>query len=276
MTWGNPKAVSFEKRHIRMVVVDHHRVKVHRSLASVVERILLDLAKQGLTAQTTGWSPGEDGRRVRIEVEGLTPDRAESAMQQYGFEGTAEPYWFVWSSDTPPDDQEASQGPTGGDEVPDRIKTTRPVVRKPPRGDQRLGSRPLGPGDEGSDVLTLQAFLGAPRTGVYDAATVESVRLFHSRKGFTSDGSMPLSSQAWIIPRNVERLRTGAAGMTVILLWSALIGRRVLDIETRVEPRYTLALANAVRDYRESIGLPRSEVVDSPTWASLVDQPRQS
>lgn len=276
MTWGNPESVSFEKRHIRMVVVDHHRVKVHRLLAPTVERILLDLAKQGMSAETTGWAPGGDGRRVRVEVDGLAPDRAEAAMREYGFEGTAEPYWFVWPSDLPPDDLGATQGPLGGDGVRRSTQTTKPLIRKPLRGDQRLGSRPLSLGDEGVDVLTLQAFLGAPRTGVYDSETADVVRAFHDRRGSTSDGSMSLASQAWIIPRTVERLRTGAAGLTVMLLSSALIAKGVLDRDSPVETRYTVALANTVRSYRESIGLPRSEVVDSPTWASLVDQPRQN
>lgn len=275
MTWGSPEAVSFEKRHIRMVVVDHHRVKVHRSLAGIVESILLDLAKQGLTAQTAGWEAGADGRRVRIEVEGLDGERVAVAMKGYGFTPAGDDFWFEWASDTPPEQQEVPQEAQGGDGEPKRTQITKPATLKPPQGDQRLGSRPLGPGDEGMDVLTLQAFLGAPRTGMYDEETVDVVREFHSRKGSTSDGSMPLASQCWIIPRTVERLRTGAAGLTVMLLSSALIGKQVLDIDTEVQARYTVALANLVRDYRESIGLPRSEVVDSPTWASLVAQPRQ-
>jgi len=133
----------------------------------------------------------------------------------------------------------------------------------------------LGLGDEGMDVLTLQVFLGAPRTGKYDAATEEAVRGFHTRKGFISDGSMPLASQSWIIPPTIERLRSGAAGLTVLLLTSALVGRQVLARDFPLTPRYTVELADAVRGYRESIGLPRSEVVDSPTWVSLVEQPRR-
>jgi hypothetical protein len=129
MTWGNPLAVSFEKRHIRMVVVDHHRVKVHRSLAPVVERILLDLAKQGLAAETTGWEPGDDGRRVRIEVEGLTPDRAEAAMAVYGFSGTAEPFWFEWTGAQPPEGQEATQDRQGDDTAPSGTIPTKPTGR---------------------------------------------------------------------------------------------------------------------------------------------------
>lgn len=275
MTWGNPSAVSFEKRHIRMVVVDHHRVKVHRSLAPIVERILLDLASQGLTAETTGWEPGESGRRVRIEVEGLTPDRAETAMQAYGFEGTAEPYWFEWAGEQPPDEPDDALTAQGDDEAAERTRITKPVTQKPPKGSQRLGSRALGLGDEGLDVLTLQVFLGAPRTGFYDEATADIVRQFHERKGSTSDGSMSLGSLGWIIPRNIERLRTGAAGLTVMLLSAALIAKGVLDPNAPIHTRYTVALADVVRDYRESIGLPRSEVVDSPTWSSLVDQPRR-
>lgn len=275
MTWGNPDAVSYEKRHIRMVVVDHHRVKVHRSLAPIVERFLLDLASQGMTAEVAGWEPGGDGRRVHVVVDGLDSDRTTAAMLTYGFAATSEPFWFVWAGEQPPDGADASPETQGGDEAPTRTPITKPVNRTPLTGAHRLGSRDLGPGDEGQDVLTLQAFLGAPRTGQYDPATSETVRGFHTRKGFASDGSMPLASQAWIIPRSVERLRTGAAGLTVMLLTSALIGKQFLDLDTPVAARYTVALANVVRDYRESIGLPRSEVVDYPTWASLVEQPRR-
>lgn len=276
MSWGTPSAVSFEKRHIRMVVVDHHRVKVHRLLAPLVERILLDLAAKGLTAETAGWEPGQDGRRFSLAVDGLTSERVTEVMQTYGFSPSSRRGWYVWSSDTPPEGSEAAQEPEEGDEASTRTRITKPVVPVAPRGDQRLGSRDLFLGDSGMDVLTLQAFLGAPRTGEYDIATADEVRRFHERKGFTSDGSMPLASQCWIIPRNVERLRTGAAGLTVMLLSAALIGRGVLHLDYRVDTRYTVALANVIRDYRESIGLPRSEVVDSPTWASLVDQPRRA
>jgi hypothetical protein len=258
-----------------MVVVDHHRVKVHRTLAPIVERILLDLASNGLTAETTGWAPGQDGRRVKIAVDGFTPERAAAAMLAYGFEPTGEDSWFMWGSDIPPEDSEAPREPQKREDSPKQTQITKPAVLTPTQGDQKLGSRPLGLGDQGADVLTLQAFLGAPRTGLYDEVTAETVRLFHTRKGSTSDGSMPLASQAWIIPRTVERLRTGAAGLTVMLLTAALIGKRVLDLDTPLEPRYTVALANTVRSYRESIGLPRSEVVDHPTWASLVEQPRR-
>ena len=111
---------------------------------------------------------------------------------------------------------------------------------------------------------------------MYDDETAEFVRAFHTRKGFQSDGSMPLASQCWIIPRTTERLRSGAAGLTVMLLSAALIAKGVLDLETPIRTRYSPELANVVRDYRQSLGLPRSEVVDSPTWASLVGQPRQS
>jgi hypothetical protein len=147
MTWGNPLAVSFEKRHIRMVVVDHHRVKVHRSLAPVVERILLDLAKQGLAAETTGWEPGDDGRRVRIEVEGLTPDRAEAAMAVYGFSGTAEPFWFEWTGAQPPEGQEATQDRQGDDTAPIGTIPTKPTVQSC-RADRTAGAPPRhGGGD---------------------------------------------------------------------------------------------------------------------------------
>ena len=275
MTWGSPAAVSFEKRHIRMVVVDHHRVKVHRSLAAVVERILLDLAEQGLTAETEGWTFGGDGRRVKVVVDGLNSDKVGAVMSKYGFVGTKDVDWFAWSESQPPDEADAYQ------EVPPVSKPVSPSqsskvsIPKAPVGTQKLGERALELGDEGMDVLTLQVFLGAPRTGKYDAETMKVVHGYHSRKGFASDGSMPLASQAWIIPRTVERLRTGAAGLTVLLLTSALIGRQVLGRDFPLTPRYTVELADVVREYRYSIGLPKTEVVDSPTWASLVGQPRR-
>jgi peptidoglycan hydrolase-like protein with peptidoglycan-binding domain len=274
MSWGAPKSVSFEKRHIRMVVVDHHRLKVHRSLAPIVERILLDLAEQGLTAETSGWSEGKDGREFRIVVEGMTPEQTDTAMGTYGFKPIAGDGAYRWGAENPPEEPEPAPEPQTGKKVPTRTPVSKPVVPVAPTGHQRLGSRPLALGDEGLDVLTLQVFLGAPRTGIFDDSTENVVRQYHERKGFSSNGTMTLFAFGWIIPRSVERLRTGAAGLTVRLLSSALIAKGELPIDSKVDTRYTVALANAVRDYRMKIGLPRSEVVDSPTWASLVDQPR--
>lgn len=273
MIWGTPGSVSFEKRQIRMVVVDHHRVKVHRLIAPLVERILLDLAAQGLTSETSGWEPGSDGREFRIEVDGFDQDRSAAAMRSYGFAPIEPPGWFRWDSEEPPTGSDDPETVAQGGEHAIRDNRTIPVALKPLRGTQRLGSRDLGPGDEGMDVLTLQAMLGCPRTGVFDDLTKDAVQQFYVRKSFTSDGTMTLGGQCWLIPRTVERLRTGAAGMNVRLLCSALIGRGILPIEAVVETRYTVQIANVIRNYRDTLGFVRSEVVDAPTWASLIDNP---
>jgi len=124
-------------------------------------------------------------------------------------------------------------------------------------------------------VLALQVFLGAPRTAVYDSDLEHAVIEFHRRKGFQSDGSMTLAAMRWIIPSTTERLRPGASGLTVMLLCSTLISKGVLPLDHPLTAHYTVALADVVREYRQSLGMEPTEVVDHPTWYSLIEQPVQ-
>lgn len=278
--WGNPVHTTFAKRNIRLVAVDDIQVKVHRVLQPIVEQLLLHLGVQDLKIDhVAGFPDSPAGQGLVLRLAGIPAEAVATAMEQYGFAPDADMAdHYVWGAGYEEAEAKAAEiddAPPEPDAAPEPPAEAPALADLEGWWDGLPGARDLENGIDyaGRDVLFLQAYLGTPRTGVYDPATIAAVAAMKARRGLAADGSM--NAEAWkqLLPRMRRKVQHGDNGRTVRLLSAALIAAQAVALDEPVRARYNSALARLVRDWQTETGLRKTGAITSIDWGELLYHP---
>lgn len=308
--WGVPSQSTFEKRLIRQVIVDDHRVRVHKDLVPVVEHVLSNLVQTDLVIGTLEGYPAEErGIGLRLVLDPPNPQFVAEAMSKFGFQAEGEDL-YVWALTY---EDALSAAEAIDQDVPDQPATASPAAEHPESGTaeqtggdspadgdpegtisaeenpadwaaerraegwyaDRPGTRDLIPGEgqTGRDVVFVQAYLDVPRTGRYDSATVNAVGYFLGRRGLPADGAMRAEAWMQLIPRVRPNIYSGEHGRYVRVVSAAMIAAGVLPPDYPVTPRYGRDLQRIIRDMQEERGGPRTGRITRLEWSYLLGYP---
>jgi len=285
--WGNPATASFAKRSIRLVAVDEFRVKVHKDIQPVIEHVLRLLSESDLkVTEVTGWPLSKAGTGLQILIDGQGGEAFAAAMGKYGFKPTRKnPNLYEWAGTY----EEAVTAGDALDEAADteehELATTpdepeavfHPVTDDDPEWfTGKPGERVLDPADDrslGRDVLFLQAYLGAPRTGWFDVDTISAVTDFQRRRDLKPDGIVGVETWRGFIPRIRPRLRPGDAGRSVRAISAGFIAAGVADRDSTVYGRYGVLMSRTVRHAQGELDLRVDGRIGALEWEALFAYP---
>lgn len=307
--WGNPAQSTFAKRLIRQVIVDDHRVNVHKDLVPIVEHLLSNLVQTDLVIDALEGYPAEPrGLGLHLTLAPANPRMVADVMGRFGFTAEDEDM-YVWGlshadaieagkaidqepteqpADAPDTDEDAPAGTGEQDDALDAVDgdPTGVITAEVRPGWHAIleeegwypglpATRDLvpGTGQTGRDVVFVQAYLDVPRTGRYDAATVNAVGYFLGRRGLPADGAM--TNEAWkqLIPRVRPNIYSGEHGRYVRVLSAAMIAAGHLPVDYPVSPRYGRDLQRIIRDMQEARGGTRTGRITSVEWTYLLGYP---
>lgn len=299
--WGNPAGSTFQRRFTRLVAVDELRVRVHKDLAVIVEKLLHDMSTQDLVVdRLEGFPEVPDGTGLIIRVRGMDPDTTAGAMAGYGFSLTTDTEdVYLWggshveaiaksrdldaAAHAAPDADDDGTDDTGeqADEADAAQEPQTPPVaaeidREDPLWfDGRPGDRELtaGGNQRGRDVLFLQAYLDVPRTGLYDVETIAAVNYFRGRRGLPEGGLMDRESWQQFLPRLRSALFPGATGRAVRILAAAMVAHGDIPIQDPVSGRYNGKMLREVREMQTANGFRRTGRIATAEWSLLIAHP---
>lgn len=262
--FGNPQTQAFEKQYLRWANFGDTRVRVHKSIWPLVNRILAALDQEGY--DVSGATTVEDDLlrlsfRIPIPAEKVAElreqvDSAHFSLTDDGvfkFEGSAEEGETL-----------SEQIGIAAETVTQESTDDEPVVADPV--ETRWG-RALSIGDEGPDVLFIQHYTGAPATGQYDEVTADYVTRWQVKHWCDPTGEVNRETWLGIIPVRVGWLRPGATGPVVKALQAAFLA---LGVQAGpVTGVWGVRLSHSVRIFQEANGLPRRLRVGVPEFGLL-------
>jgi peptidoglycan hydrolase-like protein with peptidoglycan-binding domain len=263
-SWGNPVSTNFRKNNIREAKIGDTAVAVHALIRPMVERMLAMLNEAGL--DTSAVRPVGDptglGFILDVPVSKQVLEHAEVAALSLGFEYHDHGQWVFAAS--------ASWAKAKGEELAaaDQAEVSTTFTPEPVDGD-RPGSRELTIGDEGLDVKTLQLFVRAAPTGVFDEATARALRDYQTHHGLSGDGAATRDFWLELLPRKIMWRRMGDGGRDIRLLQAALSAFGYMPAEQEVTARYGMVMNRAVRALRDEKGMRGATKIDSLVWTSL-------
>lgn len=287
--WGKPTGSTFRKRHTLLVAVGDHRLRVHRHLAPIVDHALTLLDQTDLVVDSLlGLDAYPDGRGLLLRLSPPNPELVAQALAGHGFDpdpDLADGYRYRETIDVAMATGEAldaardratdgegilvaslAESAADGQGAPEER-----IERDDERWDHGLpGHREIEPGDIGSDVLFLQAYLDAPRTGILDAATLAAVNAWQERRGLPIE--QRVSERDWqnITPHYRRLLSPGDGGRAVRIISAALIAGGHVERDSPVRAIFGVALAKEIRAFQEHAGLMRNGRIRSGEWAGLL------
>ena len=289
--WGDPAHSTFVKRFIRLVAVDDHQLKVNVNLQPVVEHMLRQLGEVNLVVEhIEGWPVYPAGTGIVLRLSPPDPQLVTTALAQYGFEPDPERedgFYFADSAVSAVAKgkalDEGYDAAALGDGVsapvvapvaptpPVAVEERRVAERDDDDWDEGLpGHRETEPGEVGTDVLFLQAYLGAPRTGVLDPETLAAVRRFQQTRGLTLTDRV--SRQTWqnLVPHHRRHLSPGDGGKPVRILHAAIIAAGYSPRDTPVRAVFGVLLTREVREFQKVTGALPNGRVRTREWTHLL------
>jgi hypothetical protein len=258
-SWGNPELKSFKNNYIRRVIVDSARVFVHRNVVDAVEAILLQAAESGAIFSSDGMPKvlpafemddsleAQFGLKFQIPSFDKELDLADSIFEQLGDV-------FVIKNGISQD----SIAPKNEDAYIDVVS-------------EKIGYRQLEFGSKGKDVKFLAYFLGmedASQREVWDEQMQEAFDYFQLRMGMPISGKLDWYSWNAIMPKGVDRIAAGTAGIKVRALQSAL---RVNGYNCPTTSRFGTETIRAVREFQVDNNLRVTGRVGFIEWKFLFE-----
>lgn len=308
--WGNPAHVTFAKNHVRLAAVDDLRVKVHRVLVPIVERLLTDLSVRDLRVEELeGYPAVERADGIRLRLTSVAPGIVAGVLVKYGFAVTDVESQYRWigsfddamtvgaaldaaadaelagivptSSGAEPGGRPAPSSPSDSPERAEAAPTAAPSSKVErvavPTDEDWNNTLPglvdVGPGSVGRAVLFLQAYFGTDRSGVYDKKLAAAVRDYQVVRGVEPTGLVNNGTWRHIVPMIRPRLDAGDAGRGVRIFSAALVASGEIDRGSVVHLRYGIALSRTVREFQSRHGIRPSGRTGGIEWGMLVGSP---
>lgn len=258
-SWGNPELKSFKNNYIRRVMVDSARVFVHRNIVNAVEEILIEAANNGAIFSNDALPkilPSfemDDSKEAAYGLKFQIPNfdkelnLAESPFEQFGDV-------FVIKN--------------AFDDAVIEIQNDEVYFDKP---SEKIGYRQLEFGMSGKDVKFLAYFLGmedAAQQQVWDKKMQEAYDYFQERMGLPKTGKLDWYSWNAIMPKGIDRIAAGTAGIKVRALQSAL---RVNGYNCPTTSRFGTETIRSVREFQSDNNLRVTGRVGFIEWKFLFE-----
>jgi hypothetical protein len=257
--WGNPELKSFKNNYIRRVIVDAARVFVHKNIVDEVEELLIEAANRGAVFTADGLPKNlpshlmDDSKEAALGLKFQIPnfdtelDLTESKFKQIG-----DVFVFTdFEAETTPAEPKAEAYYDKQSEL--------------------IGYRQLELGMKGNDVKFLAYFLGMEDASVrdtFDQAMKINFEYFQQRMGMPVTGKLDWYSWNAIMPKGIDRIAAGTAGLKVRVLQSAL---RVNGYNCPVTSRFGTETIRSVREFQVANNLRVTGRVGFIEWKFLFE-----
>lgn len=267
--FGNPDTQNFDKQHLRWATNGDTKVRVHRLIWPLVNRILIGLDQMDGVDVTTARTDDTDPLHLRFHVD-IPADKVEvvrEALEPAKFnldnEGT------IYFDGTAEEAKELSE--SVGVEADKLTDDTDDEVADP-TPDQVERVEPLGgslePGATGKLVDFIQFLMGMPNpSGVFDETTVEWLKAWQSSHWAPDTGELDADTWRSILPPRTKWLRPGATGLHVKVLQAALLADGYTNAP--VSGVWGVRMSQAVRLFQNKNGLVMRERVSPLEWSVL-------
>jgi hypothetical protein len=257
--WGNPELKSFKNNYIRRVMVDSARVFVHRNLVDAVEEILIEAANQGAVFTSDGLPkilPSymmDDSKEAALGLKFQIPNFDKQLLiKDSKFEQVGDV--FICK-----DLDEGAKVSAASAEA---------YYDKP---SEKIGYRQLELGSKGKDVKFLAYFLGledASQRDTFDKDMQANFEYFQTRMGMPVTGKLDWYSWNAIMPKGIDRIAAGTAGIKVRALQAAL---RVNGYNCPTTSRFGTETIRSVREFQVDNNLRVTGRVGFIEWKFLFE-----
>lgn len=266
LNWGNARAKTFEKEHVRPVRIGDVQVPMNRVLVRLTTDLLIDVQQTGVDVSSIR-SDGPSRRGVKLDAPESLQDTLAEIGARHGFTFYApDTFRFEESAEWAGQESKRRQDADAAavEEQVAAVVEEQMQVEPVPGG--KLGCREIGPGDTGEDVRVLQAFLGVEATGDFGPGTEDTLRGVQSAAGLPVTGAFDAETWNLLVPVHRRWRRIGDVGRDVRLVQAGLYARGLLDRPPSA--RFDHATGNALRALSGRPGLPK---IDSLVWEGLFD-----
>lgn len=264
-SFGNPETKAFEKQQLRWATHGDIRVRVHRLVWPLFNRVLMGLDQAGLDMSQVKTSDN-DPLKVSFVV-GDLGDLVDKITEMI------EPASLVYEDGvirfTGDAEQAESLSAALGvavDALVDESTDDEPDEAEPVEPERRLGGL-IEVGTEGDSVKFVQALIGAPVTGIFSEDDSTLLGLWQERHWVPRTGVFGREDWLTILPKRAIWIRPGATGQHVKTLQAAFIA---LGFQKGpVTGVWGVRFSHSVRLFQDANRLMKRGRIGLPEWGAL-------
>jgi hypothetical protein len=267
ISWGNPDTNAFDRQNLRYSTHGDQKIRVHRLIWPLVNRILVGLDQAGVSLHSLATNEA-DPIRISFVLHVDDPVMVGQLLEPAMFVVEGDLIIFKGTPEQATDlstqiGHDANQ--IVDDVEPDEEEITLPAIA--PDEVERINTDGFKVGDKGLNVTFVQYLMGRDPTGVFSGEDFWALCDWQKRHYCTPTGTLDAETLSAILPRRAIWLRPGATGQYIRVLQAAFLA---LQVQTApISGVWGIRFSKAVRAFQTQRGLMIRQRVGNPEWEQI-------